>query len=136
MQKVGTLQRRKGLGLVALGVRRWLVLLIVVAFTASGLTNIAGGGHSAAEAATAYSHELSFAGTSGDGEPCCPEHTGQPHASTCSGVSCCSLWAPIVESAVAILRSETLTKEVEPDDAHISRAPLPQFRPPKLSLNA
>jgi hypothetical protein len=130
------LQRSNDLGLVALGVRRWLVLLIVLAFTASGLTHIAGGSHFPDEAATALSNEFSFTGNSADGEPCCPEHTGQPHASTCSIASGCSLCAPVVGLAATTPQSEARTKLVRPVDAHIGRAPSPQFRPPKLSLNA
>lgn len=136
MQKVRTLQRRNGPGLVALGIRRLLVLLVVSAFALSGLAHIAGGNQTVAEAATVHSHEFLLTVNSGGGDPCCLEHTGQPHASACSMASGCSLCVPVAGSAAAIPQPEALSKKVQPDDGHVGRAPSPQFRPPKLSVNA
>ena len=136
MLKFGVSMRWNGLRLAASGMRRLLIVAFVLAFTASGLTHVVGFGHAAADAASVPSYAVSFAGDVGVDEPCCPEHTGKLHASDCSVAGGCSLCAPIVGYMTAVPRSEARSNEVQPDDAHIGRAPSPRFRPPKLSVNA
>ena len=109
------------------------MLLLVLAFAISGLGHGLVGDHAAS--AASYSHEILTMNHDAGGEPCDTEHTGQPHDTTCCVASSCSLCVPVVSSAVEIALSDAESTEAQLDDAHLSRAPSPQFRPPKLSAN-
>jgi hypothetical protein len=113
--------------------RRWLVLLLVLAVAVSGLLHLAGGGH--AGLAAAHSHDLASVSQDGSGEPCCHEHDGQSHATVCSMANGCALCVPVV-SAALLARSDADPAEIRLKAVHSGRVLSPQFRPPKLFANA
>lgn len=134
MQHVGARQRRYSPRHATSGLRRWLVLLLVLVFAASGLVHVVGNDH-VAHAAT-HSHELAATSDDAGGGPCCPDHDRQSQGTKdCSVTSACSLCAPVGSSAVLALRNAEPV-EIRPEAVHLGRAPPPQLRPPKLIPNA
>jgi hypothetical protein len=114
--------------------RRWLVVLLVLAFAASGLMHFSGNGHAATVAT--HAHELSSASQNpAGGDPCCLEDEGQSHGTLCSAVNGCSLYVPVVSAGV-FLPAGAVRAEMEPTDDHSGRIQPPQFRPPKLPARA
>lgn len=136
MQKSRTWLGRNRLGLAAFGAPRCLVLIVVLVFAVSGFTHASAVDHVSAGTPIDLTLVQSSAANVGDGEPCCSEHTGKSHASDCSVAGGCSLCAPVVGYVTTAPQPEARSSDVRPDDAHIGRAPSPQFRPPKLSVNA
>lgn len=135
MQQVGARQRRYGRRHATAGLRRWLVLVLVLVFAVSGLAHVGGNDH-VAHAAT-HTHGLAFTSHDAGGEPCCPEYDGQQPSGTkdCSATSGCPLCAPIgSQAAPALPDAEPL--EIRPEPAQLGCAPPPQLRPPKLIQNA
>jgi hypothetical protein len=85
--------------------------------------------------AASLSHEISSVSQDASGEPCCPEHTGQPHGTTCGMVNGCSFCAPLFSSPTLMAPLHTEFTKTPPDEVHLSRVPSAQLRPPKLSAN-
>ena len=134
MLHVGAQQRRDQPRYATRGLRRALVLVLVLVFSASGFTYVSGNHHTSHPAT--HSHEL--AAISGDvgGGPCCTDHDRQSQRTKdCSVTSACSLCAPVGSSAVLTLRNAELV-EIRPEAVHLGRVPPPQLRPPELIANA
>jgi hypothetical protein len=116
------------------GLWRSFILLLVLAFAASGLLHVSGGGHAAGAALPA--HDLaSVIDDSSDGAACCHETDGQAHEPVCSTAAGCSLCVPIV-SAVLLVRPDADRAEAEPTGSHSGLIQPPQIRPPKLMATA
>jgi hypothetical protein len=115
------------------GLWRWFILLLVLAFAASGLLQVSGAGHAAGVALSAQDLASVTDGSSG-GEACCHETDGQAHAPVCSTAAGCSLCVPIV-SAVLVVQPDTDLAETEPTGSHSGLIQPPQIRPPKLPAN-
>lgn len=126
MVQASTWQRGKAPRLVRRGLKCWIVLLLVIVFSASGFAHVPGG-----ENAAALSHGIASAGEVATGEACC---TDDADAACCSA-SVCSVCVPLTSSA-GISRS-TVAEVVAalPDELRLGRAPSPGFRPPRLSAN-
>lgn len=134
MQQVEAQQRGKNPSLRTSGLSRCLVLVLVLALSMSGLIHAPMGDHAAS--AASLSHEIASVSQDAGGEPCCPEHNGQPHGITCSMASGCSFCVPLLPALALMVPLDTKTLEARSDDVRLSRTPTAQFRPPKLSLNA
>lgn len=131
MFQASTWQRRKGLRLTTWGLRRWLVLLLVLAVSISGLVHVQLGDHAAS--AASISHDMAPQGTTG--EPPCPSGTDEANGDTCCIASGCAFCVPLTSSAAI---SRTTVAEVVaavPDEVFLGHAPSPGFRPPSLSAN-
>jgi hypothetical protein len=116
------------------GLWRWLVLLLVLAFAASGLSHVAGSGHAAA--AATHAHDLASGSQDpAGGDPCCHEDDGQSHGMLCSTTTACSLCVPVV-SAGGFPQAGAVRAEIEPTGDRSGRIQPPQFRPPKLPASA
>jgi hypothetical protein len=109
------------------------VLLLVVAFSTSGLIHLPKGDHAAT--AASLSHEMASVIQVAGGEPCCPEHNGQSHGTTCSTASGCSFCVPLSQASALVAPLHTEAFGLRSEDVHLSRAPTTQFRPPKLFAN-
>ena len=133
VQQDGARQRGKGPSLRTACLRRCLVLLLALTFSTSGLVHIPMGDHVAF--AASVSHEIASASQGASGEPCCPEHTGQPHSTTCGMVNGCSFCAPLLSSPALMAPLYSEFTKMPSDEVHLGRVPSSQFRPPKLSAN-
>lgn len=114
------------------GARRWLVLLLVLVFAASGLLHVLGGDQAAFAASPP--HEITSASQDTSGTPDCPEHTDPPHGITCCMAGGCSFTLPAVPFAILVL-SGAEAPEAQPDAVPFGRALSPNSRPPKFSSN-
>ena len=103
-----------------------LVLLLVLAFSTSGLVQVLMGDHAAS--AASLSHEIASVSPDADNEPCCPEHDGQPHGTTCSMASGCSFCVPLLPALALMAPLDTETLEVRSEDVRLGRAPSPGWR--------
>jgi len=131
MQNAVARHRRYGLRRATHILQRWLVLVLIVAV--SGLLSVAGNGHVGHAAAS--SHEFASTDHGAGAAPCCPEHDSQPGTTIdCCGMSGCPLYAPIVASAILVLRNANPV-EIRAEPVHLGRTPPPQLRPPKLIPN-
>lgn len=133
MQEVDTRQRGKAPSLRTSGLWRFLVLLLVLAFSTSGLVHAQMGDHAAS--AASHTHEIASVSQDAGGEPCCPEHNGQPHGTTCSMANGCSFCVPLLKALALMAPLDTEKFEPRSEDVHLSRTPTTQFRPPKLFAN-
>ncbi|MDZ4735453.1 MAG: hypothetical protein SGJ07_03810 [Rhodospirillaceae bacterium] len=109
------------------------MLLLVLTFSTSGLVHIPMGDQAAF--AASLSHEITSVSQDASGEPCCPEHTGQPHGTSCGMVNGCSFCAPLFSSPALMAPLHTVFTKTPPDEVPLSRLPSAQLRPPKLSAN-
>jgi hypothetical protein len=116
------------------GLWRRFVLLLVLAFAASGILQVPGGGHAAGAALHAPDLASVNEGSSGS-ETCCHEADGQAHEPVCSTTAGCSLCVPVV-SAIHLVRPDTDLAEAAPTGSHSGLIPPPQIRPPKPPANA
>ena len=133
MQQVEAWQRGKAPSLRTSGLLRFLLLLLVLALSTSGLVHASMADHAAS--AASLSHEIACASEDAGGEPCCPEHNGQAHGTTCSMAGGCSFCVPLLPGLALITPLDTESLAARSEDVHLSRAPTTQFRPPKLSAN-
>jgi hypothetical protein len=127
-----TWQRNKHRRPRASGPRHWLVLLLILAISASGFLHVVSGSHEA----LAASHSLDPASLSQDayGEPNRSNHDGEPHGTVCSMASSCSFYVPVTLSTVPA-RTNGEPAYMEPEADHSGLAPTPHARPPKLFAN-
>ena len=133
MPQAPTWQRKKGPRLSTWSLRRWLVLLLVLAFSASGLVHPPIGDQSAS--ATSLSHEIASMDEDGGAEPNCAGDADQFHGASCCAASVCSFGLPVTSSA-SIARAMVAGLGATPSDEVLrGRAPLPSFRPPSLFAN-
>lgn len=134
MPQAPTWQRSKGPRLSTWSLRRWLILLLVLAFSASGLVHSPMGGESAS--AASLSHEITSMDEYGAAEPNCVGDADQFHGASCCAASVCSFGLPVTSSA-SIARAMVAGLGATPsDEVLLGRAPSPRFRPPSLSANA
>lgn len=138
MQQFETWQRREVPGLLTPGLTRWLVLLLLLTFSMSGLVHVPTGDNAAS--AASFSHDVASVSQDTGGQPCCTEHDGQPQGTTCSDTTCsmasgCSFSVVLTPVSASMTRLGADTLETWSEDVHLSRAPNTQFRPPKLSAN-
>jgi hypothetical protein len=131
MRRIMPLQRKVGRRREGAGSRRWLALLLMLAFAASAVLQVAGGSHAAFAASHAHPH--SVAHDSGD-QPCCPDQKGDTHDGLCAGVGGCSLCAPLTQQATFAL-PDGEPEHAEPTTAEAGGAPFRHFHPPKLSAH-
>ncbi len=130
MQKVT--RRRTERRLRVPGLCRSFILLLVLAFAASGL-HVTSGGHAAG--AAMHAHDLASVNDAFSGEACCHETDGEPHEPVCSTAAGCSLCVPVA-SAVLLVQPDGDRAEAEPTGSHSGLIQPPQVRPPKLIANA
>lgn len=133
MQQVKTWQRRKAPSLWTSGLKRLLVLLLVLVISASGLVHVQMGGHTASVAS--LSQEIASVGHETTGEPHCAGVTDEANGATCCVASVCSFCIPLTSSAVTIRTMVSEVVAAVPDEVHLGCAPAPGFRPPSLSSN-
>jgi hypothetical protein len=127
-------RRRTGRRLRVPGRWRSFILLLVLAFAASGLLHGTGGGHAAGTAMSAHDLASVSYGSSGE-DPCCHDADGQPHEPVCSTTAGCWLCVPVV-SAALLDRPDADRAEMEPTGSHSGLIQPPQIRPPKPIANA
>jgi hypothetical protein len=108
---------------------RSFILLLVLAFAASGL-HVTSGGHAAG--AAIHAHFASVDDASSGGEACCHDADGQAHEPVCGMAAGCSLCVP-VGSADLLVRPDADRAEMEPTGRHSGLIQPPQIRPPKLT---
>jgi hypothetical protein len=107
-------------------VRRWVTLLLVLAFAASAIFHVAGGAHAEFEAS--HLHESASMTHGAEGEPCLPGETGAaPQDTGCAMVSPCALCVPVTVSAVL---PPLIVEPARPGPqaAYLGRIPSPQQR--------
>jgi hypothetical protein len=134
MVQASTWQCKKDLRLETWSLRRWLVLLLILAFSTSGLAHAPVGDDVAS--AASLSHEIASVGLASTGEQPCAGDADEPHRATCCMASLCSFCVPLPSSSAAMTR--TMVAEVVPalpDEIHHGLATSPGFRPPSLSTN-
>ena len=128
MQKVTRRRTDRRLHVPALW--RSFILLLVLAFAASGL-HVTSGGHAAG--AAIHAHDLAAVNDApSGGEACCHDADGQPHEPVCSTAAGCSLCVPVA-SAALLVRLDADRAEMEPTGRHSGLIQPPQIRPPKLT---
>ncbi len=133
VQQVETWRRRKAPSLRTSGLKRWLVLLLVLAISTSGLVHVQIGDHAAS--AASLSHEIAAVGHETTGEPHCAGDADEANGANCCISSVCSFCIPLTTFTAT---TRTMISEVVaalPDEAHLGCAPSPGFRPPSLSAN-
>jgi hypothetical protein len=132
MVHASTLHCKKYPRLETWSLRRWLVLLLILAFSTSGLVHAPRGGDVAS--AESLSHEFASVGLVSGEQPCAGD-ADEAHSATCCMASICSFCFPLPSSAAM---SRTTVAEVVPalpDELHHGLATSPGFRPPSLFTN-
>lgn len=133
MQQVETLQRKKVPSLRTSGLKRWLVLLLVVAFSTSGLAHVPMSDHAAS--AASLSHEVASVIHGATGEPHCAGDDDEARGTTCCIASVCSFCVLPISSAAITRTTVAEVLAALPDEVHLGHTPSPGFRPPSLSAN-
>jgi hypothetical protein len=133
MRQACAWQRRKDPRLGTSDLKRWFVILLVLAFATTGLGHDLVGEH--ATSAASHLHDIASASQDASGDPLCPEHTGQPHGAACCMASGCSLCVSLASPSVLVVSPDTEPAKAQLDVVHLSRTPSPDLRPPKLSVN-
>ena len=132
MLQTSTWQRRKDPRLATWGLRRCLVLLLVVAISTSGLVHVPMGDHAAS--AASLPHEIASV-SQATGEPHCDGDADEAPGATCCIASVCSFCVPLTLSATITRATVAEVLAALPDQVHLGHAPSPGFRPPSLSAN-
>jgi len=130
MSQASTWQRRKGQRLTAWSLRRWLILLLMVAFSTSGLDHFATDDHSAS--AAWLSSETASVEHASTGEQSCAGEPDEDHGATCCTANLCSFCAPLPSSAAMTRTAVTERFSTLPDELHHGLATSPGLRPPSL----
>ena len=133
MLQASTWQRRKDPHLLTWNLRRWLVLLLILAFSTSGLAHVVMGDHSAS--AASLSHEIAAVGHASSGEQPCAGDADEAHGATCCIASLCSFCVPLPSSAAMTRTTVAEVVAALPDEVHHGLATSPGFRPPSLSTS-
>ena len=113
--------------------KRWLVLLLVLAFSTSGLAHVPMGDHAAS--ATPPSLEVASIGQAVIAEQDCGGNAHEAHGPTCCTGSVCSYFIPPVSAGGTSMATVAETVAPLPVEVHPGRAPSPGLRPPSLSAN-
>lgn len=125
MQRITRHRTDRRLGIP--GLCRWSVLLLMLAFAASGLLHVSDGAH----AAGAAMHDLASVNDGFSAEDtCCHEADGQAHEPVCSTAGCSSC-VPM-DPAVLLVRPDADVAEAGPTGSHSGLIQPPRIRPPKL----
>ena len=133
MSQAITWQRRKDPYRLTRGVKHWLALLLVLAFSTSGLAHVSMGDHAAS--ATSFSHEVASSGQDVAAEPDCGSRGDESHGRTCCTGSVCSFFVPPVSAGGTSMATVAEVVARLPDEVHPGRAPSPGLRPPSLCAN-
>jgi hypothetical protein len=133
MSQATTWQCRKDPYRLTRGLKHWLLLLLVLAFSTSGHAHIPVGDHAAST--TSLSFEVASVGQGMAVEPDCGSDADETHGQTCCTGSVCSFCVPPISARAT--RMATITEVVEslPDKVHPGRASSPGLRPPRGSAN-
>ena len=107
-----------------------LALLLVLVFSTPAFH------HAHTTSAAAHWQETEPVKADATSEPCCPDSSDLLDGASCSIANGCSLWISVESSSAAIAPSKRESTAILPDDTILGRAPPPQFRPPKLAVNA
>ncbi|MDT8320644.1 MAG: hypothetical protein RQ826_08970 [Xanthomonadales bacterium] len=113
--------------------KRSLVLLLVLAFSMSGLAHVPMGDHAAS--ATSLSHEVASVGQDVTAEPDCGSHGDESHGRTCCTGSVCSFFVPPISAGGTSTATVAEVVARLSDEVHPGRAPSPGLRPPSLFAN-
>jgi len=132
MSQAITWQRRKDPYRLTRGVKHWLALLLVLAFSTSGLAHVPMGDHAAS--ATSLSLEVASIGQDVTAEPDCGSDTDEAHDLTCC-TSVCSFCVPLISAGATTMATVAEAVTPLPDEVHSGRAPSPGLHPPSLSAN-
>ncbi len=127
----GTWQRRKDTRLATWGLSRWLVLLLVLAISTSGLVHVQIEDHAAS--AASLSHEIASQGATA--EPHCHGYADEAQGAPCCNPSGCSFCVPLTSSAAITGTTVAGVVAALPDEVFLGHSPSPGFRPPALSVN-
>ena len=133
MSQAITWQCRKDPYRLTRGLKHWLALLLVLAFSTPGLAHVSMGDHAAS--ATSFSHEVASSGQDVAAEPDCGSHGDESHGRTCCTGSVCSFFVPPVSAGGTSMATVAEVVARLPDEVHPGRAPSPGLRPPSLSAN-
>lgn len=133
MSQAMTWQCRKDPYRLTRGLKGWLVLLLVLAFSTSGLAHVPMGDHAAS--APSLSLEVTSVGQDLTAEPDCGSHGDEAYGRTCCTGSVCSVCLlPISAGGTSMATVAEVVARL-PDEVHPGRAPSPGLRPPSLSAN-
>lgn len=133
MLKASTRQRKKDPRLLTWNLRRWFVLLLILAFSTSGLAHVVMGDHSASSAS--LSHEIGVVGHAPSGEQPCAGDADEADGATCCIASFCSFCIPLPSSAAMTHTTFAEVVAALPDEVHHGLTTPPGFRPPSLSAS-
>lgn len=133
MSQANTWQRRKDPRLATWSLKRWLVLLLVLAISTSGLVHVQIGDHAAS--AASLSHEIASVGHETTGQPHCAGDEDEANGANCCISSVCSFYIPLTSSTATTRLMVSEVVAALPDEFHLGCAPSPGFRPPNLSAN-
>lgn len=133
MLQASTRQRKKDPRLLTWNLRRWFVLLLILAFSTSGLAHVVMGDHSASSAS--LSHEIGAVGQASSGEQPCAGDADEAHGTTCCIASFCSFCVPLPSSAAMTQTPVAEVVAALPDEVHHGLTTPPGFRPPSLSAS-
>ncbi|WP_156332729.1 MULTISPECIES: hypothetical protein [unclassified Chelatococcus] len=133
MSQAITWQRRKDPYRLTRGLKHWLALLLVLAFSTSGLAHVSMGDHAAS--ATSLSLDVASIDQAVTAEPDCGGDAHEAHGPTCCTGSVCSYFVPPVSAGGTSMATVAEVVARLPDEVHPGRAPSPGLRPPSLSAN-
>jgi len=130
MLQASTRQRKKDPRLLTWNLWRWFVLLLILAFSTSGLTHVVVGDQSAS-----LSHEIVAVGHASSGEQPCAGDADEAHGATCCIASFCSFCVTLPSSAAMTRTPVAEVVAALPDEVHHGLTTPPGFRPPSLSAS-
>jgi hypothetical protein len=133
MSQTHTWQCRKEQRFVSWSLRRWLVLLLVLTFSAAGLFHAPMGEHIAS--AASFAHQVASVGHVAAGKLQCDSDADAVHDGTCCIANTCSFCLPLLSAAPMTMAVIAEMLATPPDEDQVGRTSLPDFRPPKLSAN-
>jgi hypothetical protein len=117
---------------MARGFRRCAVLVLVLAFAASGLAQALGGSHAAL--AASHAHVSASLGLGASGESCCTDHDDQFHGAVCFTAGACAFCVPVASFA-ALAPPDSDRVEIERQAVQFGRILDLLLRPPKPFSN-
>ena len=133
MSQAITLQCRKGPCCATRSLKRWLLLLLVLAFSTTGHAYVPMGDHAAS--ATSLSLEIESIGQDVTAKPDCGSHGDEAEGPTCCTGSVCSYFLPPVSAGGSRIATVTEVVARFSYDVHPGRAPSPGLHTPSLSAN-
>jgi hypothetical protein len=133
MSQAITWQCRKDPYRLTRGLKRWLVLLLMLAFSTAGHAHMPVGDHAAST--TSLSPEVASVGQGMAVEPDCGSDADETHGQTCCTGSVCSFCVPPISARATRMATAAEVVVRLPDEVHPGRAPSPGLRPPSLSAN-